>query len=253
MIKMLSIGNSFSCDALAYFGDMAKNANIEVEVWHLEIGGCSFERHYNNMCADMCTYNFSVNGEARPMARLSDVVEKEKFDIVTIQQVSHSSGLYSTYHPYVDEFVDYIRKYQKEAKLWLHKTWAYEKDSSHSGFVNYGKNQMVMYEAICNIYEKIAKEINADGIIPSGDVIQALRGKPEFSYPNEPSLCRDGFHMHFLYGRYAVAATWFETLLKGDIRKINFLPPAEIVGELHEGALKRIEIIKETVHSICSK
>ena len=110
-----------------------------------------------------------------------------------------------------------------------------------------------MYEAICNVCEKIAKELNAYGIIPSGDVVHTLRSKDEFDYPQKPSLCRDGFHMHYLYGRYAVAATWFETLLKGDIRKLNFLPPVEIVGELHEGALKRIEIIKETVHSICSK
>ena len=253
MIKMLSIGNSFSCDALAYFGKMAEEAGTEVEVWHMEIGGCSFERHYNNMKGDICAYNFLVNGEPKPPARLSDVVEKEKFDIVTVQQVSHLSGLYASYHPYADEFVAYIRKFQPDAKLWLHKTWAYEKDSGHSGFAGYCKNQKVMYEAICNVCEKIAGEINADGVIPSGDVVQTLRSKPEFDYPQEPSLCRDGFHMHLLYGRYAVAATWFETLLKGDIRKINFLPPVEIVGELHEGALKRIEIIKETVHGICSK
>lgn len=253
MIKMLSIGNSFSCDALAYFGKMAEDAGIEVDVWHMEIGGCSLERHYNNMKADICAYNFLINGEGQPMARLSDVVEKEQFDIVTIQQVSHSSGLYSTFHPYIDEFVEYIGKYQPKAKLWLHKTWAYEKDSGHSGFANYCKNQQIMYEAICSVYGKIAEEINADGIIPSGDVIQALRNEPEFNYPQEPSLCRDGFHMHLLYGRYAVAATWFETLLGGDIRNNSFLPPEEIVGKLGQGALNRIELIKNTVHGICTK
>lgn len=55
-MKILSIGNSFSQDALAYFRDMALASGIEVEVHHLCIGGCSLERHYNNMMADIPAY-----------------------------------------------------------------------------------------------------------------------------------------------------------------------------------------------------
>ena len=115
------------------------------------------------------------------------------------------------------------------------------------------KNQDVMYKAICNVYKKVAEEIKADGIIPSGDVIQTLRSRPEFNYPQEPSLCRDGFHMHLLYGRYAVGATWFETLLGGNILESKFNSFDERVGELGETALHRIEVIKQTVHELCSK
>ncbi len=253
MVKMLSIGNSFSQDALAYFRDMAIAADIDVEVWHLCIGGCSLERHYNNMIADIPEYTFGINGEAKPNARLSEIIETRQFDIVTIQQVSHMSGLYSTFHPYIDELVAYIRKHQPNAKLWWHKTWGYEKDSTHSGFAAYCKNQDVMYEAICKVCDRIVAETGLDGVLPSGDVVQALRETPEFNYPQEPSLCRDGFHMHLLYGRYAVAATWFETLLGGDITTNTYLPPQEKVGVLGDGALHRIEVIRRTVHSICSK
>ena len=253
MIKMLSIGNSFSQDALFYFRGLADDAGIEVDVWHMCIGGCSLERHYNNMMGDMAIYGFSVNGERRPDAALSEVIETEQFDIVTIQQVSHMSGLYSTYHPYVDALAEYIRKHQPNAKLWLHKTWAYEIDSSHTGFAPYSKNQEIMYKAICKVVEKVNDEVNFDGIIPSGDVIQALRSKPEFNYPQEPSLCRDGFHMHLLYGRYAVAATWFETLLGGNILESNFATFDERVGTLGQEALHRIEVIKQTVHELCGE
>ncbi len=253
MIKMLSIGNSFSQDALAYFKGMADDAGIEVEVWHLCIGGCSLEHHYNNMMADLPRYGFSVNGESRPATCLSEVIEKEQFDIVTIQQVSNMSGLYSTYHPYIDRLLEYIRKHQPNAKLWWHKTWAYEKDSSHQGFALYCKDQAIMYKAICSVVEKINAEVKLDGIIPSGDVVQTLRTKPEFNYPQEPSLCRDGFHMHLLYGRYAVAATWFETLLGGNILENKFADFDEKVGALGETAMHRIEVIKKTVHEICSK
>lgn len=252
-MKTLSIGNSFSQDALAYFRDIALSQGFEVEVWHLHIGGCSLERHYNNMIGDMCAYTFELNGQYQSTVSLSSIIEKEQFDIVTIQQASHFSGLYSSYHPYVDELVAYIRKHQPNAKLFWHKTWAYEKDSSHAGFANYAKSQSAMYTAICKAAEKITAEMGFDGVIPSGDVVQTLRGTPEFNYPQEPSMCRDGFHMHLLYGRYAVAATWFETLLGGDITKCDYLPPEEKVGALGDGALRRIEIIKDTVHKICSK
>lgn len=252
-MKMLSIGNSFSQDALAYFHDIALSQGFEVEVWHLHIGGCSLERHYNNMMGDMCAYTFELNGQYQSMASLSSIIEKEQFDIVTIQQASHFSGLYSSYHPYIDELVAYLRKHQPNAKLFWHKTWAYEKDSSHQGFASYGKSQENMYTAICKVAEKIADEMKFDGIIPSGDVVQTLRKTPEFNYPQEPSMCRDGFHMHLLYGRYAVASTWFETLLGGDIKKSDYLPPEEKVGALGNGALHRIEVIKDTVHEICSK
>ena len=163
------------------------------------------------------------------------------------------SGLYSTYHPYVDALAEYIRKHQPNAKLWWHKTWAYEIDSSHAGFAPYSKSQDIMYKAICRVVEKVNDEMKFDGIIPSGDVIQTLRSRPEFNYPQEPSLCRDGFHMHLLYGRYAVGATWFETLLGGNILESKFNSFDERVGELGETAQHRIEVIKQTVHEICSK
>lgn len=253
MVKMLSIGNSFSQDALAYFRDIAVSAGCEVEVWHLHIGGCSLERHYNNMMADIPEYAFELDGENKGSARLSDVIEKEQFDIVTIQQVSSNAGLYSTYHPYIDAILEYIRKHQPNAKLWWQKTWAYERDSTHSGFAAFCRDQAIMHTAITKVCECITKEVEIDGVIPSGDVIDALRKTPEFNYPQEPSLCRDGFHMHLLYGRYAVAATWFEKLLGGDITKVDYLPPEDKVGVIGDGALHRIEVIKRIVHDICSK
>jgi hypothetical protein len=56
-----------------------------------------------------------------------------------------------------------------------------------------------------------------------------------------------------LYGRYAVAATWFETLLGGDVTTNTYLPPEEKVGVLGQSALDRISVIKKIVHKICSK
>jgi hypothetical protein len=83
-------------------------------------------------------------------------------------------------------------------------------------------------------------------MIPSGDVIQLLRKTEPFDYRNGGiSLCRDGFHLSFDYGRYAAGAVWFETLVGGDIRDNSYAPE-----NTHP---KLISLIKETVHEVCNK
>ena len=63
------------------------------------------------------------------------------------------------------------------------------------------------------IEEEKAKAIGAE-IIPAGTVIQQIRKTvPEFDYQNGGlSLCRDGFHLSFDYGRFTAAAVWLRTL-----------------------------------------
>ena len=58
-----------------------------------------------------------------------------------------------------------------------------------------------------------ARLIGAE-IIPVGDAIQYLRENvKEFDYSaGGLSLCRDGFHLSLLYGRFAAAAVWYKTL-----------------------------------------
>ncbi len=48
-MKILCIGNSFSTDATTYLSRVAASAGITLETYNLYIGGCSLERHWNNM------------------------------------------------------------------------------------------------------------------------------------------------------------------------------------------------------------
>lgn len=72
--------------------------------------------------------------------------------------------------------------------------WAYEIDSTHSGFLNYNNDQTEMYHRIKQVSEMAAQSIGAK-LIPTGDVIQTLRETvPEFDYQNGGlSLCRTAF------------------------------------------------------------
>ena len=49
MKKVLAIGNSFSRDATCYLHQIAKGAGVDAKIVNLYIGGCSLERHWQNI------------------------------------------------------------------------------------------------------------------------------------------------------------------------------------------------------------
>lgn len=223
-MKVLSIGNSFSEDAHKWLHKLAKANGVEIETVNLFIGGCSIETHWKNAKENNAHYELQINGgENEKKISITEALELKKWDIITVQQVSSLSGMYETYEPYLSSLVSVVRKAQPDAKIYFHQTWAYETDSDHGGFVNYNNNQAEMYRRIIETSENAARAINAE-LIPSGKVIQTLRKTvPEFNYKNGGlSLCRDGFHLSWDYGRFAAAAIWLHTITGKKINVSNF-------------------------------
>ncbi|MBQ8739007.1 MAG: DUF4886 domain-containing protein [Clostridia bacterium] len=246
-MKILSIGNSFSEDAHAYLHALAKQRNIDLTTVDLAIGGCSLERHWDNVTKNSASYLYSKNGEpfwGEPNTAIEPNLKSDSYDVITLQQVSGYSGEYESYQPYLNNLIEYVRAYQPSAKIYIHRTWAYEIDSSHGDFPKYGSNQRKMYEAICKATTLASEETGAD-IIPSGDVIQALRERVgELDYANGgESLCRDGFHLSETYGRYAAALTWLATLTGKRVEPMPFM-------ELSIDIIAKIcEIVNEITHA----
>lgn len=244
MKRILAIGNSFSVDALHFFKDIADTAGTETETGNLYIGGCSLRQHWENAESDVRSYEYYRNGQySGKYTSIREALLEGPWDIVTLQQVSYESGKTETYEPYGSNLIRYVRYYAPNAELWFHKTWAYEHDSDHVFFHYYNKNQMQMYHKLCAAGEAFAQRHNL-AMIPSADVIQRLRELPEFNVTGGGrSLCRDGFHMSMDYGRYAVAAAWFECLLGEDVRRNCFAPP--------ETDLQLICAVQRVVHEVC--
>ncbi len=243
-MKILAIGNSFSEDATAYLYRIASSAKTELSVVNLCIGGCSLEMHANNLRTDAKAYKKFVNTDyIEETVSIKDTLLSDTWDAVTIQQVSYLSGLIDTYEPYAQELINTIKQYSPSAKIYFHKTWAYEIDSTHNGFSNYGCSQKRMLDMINKTSDIFCKDNNLQ-IIPTGDVIAALRNTSAFDYANGgESLCRDGFHMQKIYGRYAVGAAYFQTITGISIKKSDFAP--------NESDKEKIAIIKDTVDIIC--
>ena len=213
-MKILSIGNSFSEDAQRWLHLLAKLHGTDIQCANLYIGGCSLETHWKNFEEHNAFYDYQVNGnEAKEKVSINDALLREKWDIVTLQQVSDLSGLPESYEPYISALYEKVKTALPDAEILLHRTWAYEIDSEHPGFVNYDKSQQKMYQKIKSATKEIADKLNIK-IIPSGDVIQTLRENyKEFDYQHGgASLCRDGYHLTYDIGRFAAAATWFVSL-----------------------------------------
>ena len=227
MIKILSIGNSFSQDAQAYLHQIAASAGIESKVVNLYIGGCSLEKHHNNITENAVAYSYELNGDIH-MGRKASIMEglcEEDWDFVTMQQASGWSGIPDSYYPHIIELSDYVKQYAPTAKQVIHQTWAYEQTASHPHFSKYGSDQKMMYPAVIASYAGAAEKLGGLPIIRCGELVQELRSDPIF-VPNTGKylITRDGYHMNIPYGRYALAALWFETLMGGDIYHASFIP-----------------------------
>jgi hypothetical protein len=245
MIKILAIGNSFSQDAAYYLHDIAKAGGIDVKMVNLFIGGCSLETHWKNIETNAANYYYELNGQSTDrMISIKEALLEESWDYITLQQVSSDSGIIESYYPYFKNVLDYVRELSPKAKILLHQTWAYEVDSTHSEFAKYDCSQEKMYQALMGVYQQIAEEFSLE-LIPCGEVIQNLRKTWDFNYVNGgASLCRDGFHMDLIYGRYAVAATWYETILHKSIIDNTFIP--EMIDN-REVNIEKINLIKKQV------
>ena len=243
MLRILAVGNSFSDDATALLSSIAEADGIKLTAVNLYVGGCSLEQHIGFLHDGSSPYIYEVDGVlTEKKASLPETLADGKWDVVTVQQASHFSGIPETYSPYAGELVKVVREAQPDARILFHQTWAYESDSDHPGFLHYQNSQKTMYEAILSCSYSISSALGLEQI-RNGEVIQALRAEKPFDYTNGGiSLNRDGFHLNLIYGRYAAALSYYAQITGQDVRNNRFLP------EGADPAL--ISLIRDTVYNV---
>jgi hypothetical protein len=237
-MNILTIGNSFSEDATRYLHNIAKADGENLQVTNLYIGGCSLEQHYRNMLSDEKKYELQYNGEKTGFyVSLRDALLNRPWDLITLQQVSHSSFNYDTYQPYLNALAEYIREYCPKVKILIHQTWAYEKNSDK--LINVAKydTAMAMTQDIIKAYNQAAKDINADGIIPSGELFSKL------TEAGISKIHRDTFHASMGAGRYALGLLWYRIICNKSVMENTFSDFDEDISDLEK------DIIHQTVES----
>ena len=235
MIKVLSIGNSFSQDAQRYLHGIARADGINIRTVNLCIGGCSFDMHFRNMLSKRDVYSLEMNGEDTGFyMSLEQALLSQEWDYITLQQASHFSNNYGTYQPYLNEIASYIRKMCPKAKILIHETWAYEQDSGRLKNMGY-TNAEDMLQDIQQAYGSAKTDIGADGIIASGSLFGAILAS------GISRIHRDTFHASFGLGRYALGLLWYKTITGNSVMNNTFSDFDEVIAE------EDIEIVKKCV------
>ena len=210
---MLCIGNSFSWDAVEQeLVPLCDEKNVQVEIHNLYYGGCSLQQHAEFLLKDTAAYSHRVCTNAEPRVikdtiSLRQALQDGDYDYISLQQASHDSGIRSTYEPWLSMLVDTIRAYQPNARICWMQTWAYSQDAKHPDYPRYHNNQQEMWDSIMACTPKQLP------VIPCGAAIQLAR-----QTKLGDSLCRDGYHLNYVYGRYTAACVWYEMITGKDVR-----------------------------------
>jgi hypothetical protein len=258
-VRVLTIGNSFANNALTFLPEITEAAGHKLIVARANLGGCTLERHWKHV--DVHEKD-SDNKQGSPYSNgkysLDDLLRRDQWDFITIQQASMRSHDLTTYYPYARNLCAYIRERAPNARIMVHQTWAYRLDDPRFTAKNEGKEphtQPVMFEQVRKAYHSAAEELDL-GILPSGDAMFLADSDPEWGYrpdtefdfknaeyPALPkqmhslhtgwswkrtddekrSLKIDGHHAN-LNGNYLLGCVWFETFFGESVAENSFVP-----------------------------
>lgn len=179
-IKLLSIGNSFSQDSLAYVPVLLESIipGVDVTIGVLYKGSCSLQMHWENR-TDPAYYGFYVwETKNRKWVDLGSKgldfgLEYTDWDIVTLQQNSANSTDYNTYQPYLDDLIGYIAGKTHNCQMGWLLTHAYA--NGNSWLTSRNMTSADMAELIRACAERVMKETATCLLFPYGTAIQNAR------------------------------------------------------------------------------
>lgn len=225
-VRILALGNSFAGNALeSYLSDLTQSAGIPTIIANAYIGGCTLERHWKNAEDSSAPYEYrKIMPDGKKSVEKNKTIlyciEDEPWDYISFLQASGFSGLPESYFPYLSNLIEYvkIKATNPKVELIFLQTWAYDTDSQHPHFPNYGNSQSAMYRAIVNSVKSATEKSGIKTVVPAGTAIQNVRA----NFPGI-EICRDGYHLNDRVGEFTASCVWFETLF-GKVRKNRFVP-----------------------------
>jgi len=257
-VRLLTVGNSFSHNAVHYLGDLAKASGDQLVLREIVVGGAPLELHWSK--AEAHEKDPSDKAGIYTSGRgLKEELLSDKWDFVTIQQASIKSHDVATYRPFAGQLRDYIKKYAPGAEVLIHETWEYRRDdprfSAKAPKEGEPPTQDAMYAGLASAYRTIAKELGARRI-PVGDAFHLADNDPKWSYVADTKFDRktaappalpdqthslhvgwqwkkdasgkmtlgtDGHHANTA-GEYLGACVWFEVLFGANVVGNAFVP-----------------------------
>lgn len=241
--RVLAIGNSFSADAVEnHLWELAAESGDTLIIGNAYIGGCTVDRHLNNLKDDKANYSYRKIEDGKLVTTenitLKNIITDEPWDVISLQQGSPLSGKSSSYNnlPQLIKGVKELMPNKKAEIVW-HNTWAYACDFKSDNFKYYGYDQNAMLDSIISVVKTVIPQNGIKRVIPSGIAIQNAR--ETFG----DVLNRDGYHLALPLGRYVAACTWYEFLTGKDVTKLRY-KPAELSEEVAAAARSAAHDVK---------
>ncbi len=219
-MKILCIGNSYSVGATRYLHQIASNYGDDIDVVNLYIGGCSLERHWNNVVNKTPDYLLVVNGckVGLPNVKIGDYINAYKWDYITFQQASYLSYKWESYEPFLSSLAGYAREYNPDAKFLIHQTQVCSNTRCVQSFNISGNAEM--YEKLVAAYYNAAKAIGAVGILPTGEA--SWLASTKYKVIDNLLYSDPGSHLSRRYGEYMAGLAWYGALTGKDVSQDNY-------------------------------
>ena len=264
-LRVLMIGNSFSISCMRHMPAVAKSLGLKLDITSMYIGGCSLQRHANNIVTnsvDFRPYRIDRNWCGRDYFReciantgksqygsgfedltrnnIPQMLKSCDWDVVTIQQASGDSWQGWSYRPCGDLVVKTIRELAPGAEIVVQKTWSYAVGEKR--LEKWGIDQNEMFARLDRAYADFAA-VYGFRMIPMGDAVQEWRKRlPVKGAQGDVVGGRDLSHLSPA-GEYFQALLWTAFLFDTDVTPCAYRPETVTAGE----AVLMKQIVKDLV------
>ena len=225
LLRILFIGSSWLQDTAALVRDVAKASSLNVRVGNVYKTAMGYQEdvanYNNNVTTGIEYFLFHEDGSSDThttgMQNIKSIVTGETWDIIVIQQDAYSSFTWSTYQPYMKQWISLLKRdaTNPNVVIAMNHAWTPNFAVNNYGFATIG----AMWQATLDNIRMASYQSGIDLVIPCGMAVAALRttslnGVSGTALSKLIELTRDSLHLDLGIGRYLTACTVFEAILK---------------------------------------
>ena len=217
-LSILTVGNSFSDDAMEYVWKIATSAGVKnVILGNLYYPSCRVSWHYEMWEYGQTVYEYRVNTDGHwkttQNASFENAFGEYEWDFISFQQSAQALQSDPTLYTDLYDLMLMARERAPKAKFVWHMPWA----NPHN---NYHNDTETMYRDLLTAQRMLIENYSFDDVITTGTGIQNARS----SYIPKEEFIRDGWHLSLILGRYIAGLTFFTQITGVSVKDIEFAP-----------------------------
>lgn len=182
VIRLLSIGNSYSEDALAYVPFILQNMGVdaEIKIGILMKSSAGLEEHVDCFNNERNAYTFQLYNGGTAWQSFSSksiqwALDNYQWDIISLQQSSQGAFNWSTYQPWCNQLINLVSEYVGYPIKFIWYQPQARPASTNSGSNWSDATITSHYEATAAASQRVLNETVCEVCVPVGTAIQNAR------------------------------------------------------------------------------